>query len=65
MSYFYPHGGGTHRLRLSTSYLSATDIVDGIDRLAGFIESEAATSRVDHRHAPGRSARNRQEAPGR
>jgi (S)-3,5-dihydroxyphenylglycine transaminase len=41
MSYFYPHGGGDHSIRLSTSYLSQTDITDGIGRLARFIRAEA------------------------
>ncbi len=39
MSYFYPDGGGDDSIRLSTSYLSEADIVAGISRLAGFIES--------------------------
>jgi (S)-3,5-dihydroxyphenylglycine transaminase len=41
MSYFYPHGGGDYSLRLSVSYLSEEDIINGIIRLASFIESEA------------------------
>jgi (S)-3,5-dihydroxyphenylglycine transaminase len=41
MSYFYPHGGGDHSLRLSVSYLSEEDIVNGITRLASFIEAES------------------------
>jgi len=41
MSYFYPHGGGDYSLRLSVSYLSEEDIVNGITRLASFIEAEA------------------------
>lgn len=41
MSYFYPHGGGDYSLRLSVSYLSEEDIVNGISRLAGFIAAEA------------------------
>ena len=44
MSYFYPDGGGDNSIRLSTSYLSAADIVAGISRLAHFIESEARVS---------------------
>jgi (S)-3,5-dihydroxyphenylglycine transaminase len=40
MSYFYPHGGGDHSIRLSVSYLTQEDIVDGITRLADFIEAE-------------------------
>jgi (S)-3,5-dihydroxyphenylglycine transaminase len=43
MSYFYPQGGGTHAIRLSTSYLSQDDIVDGIGRFAKFVEAEAGT----------------------
>lgn len=41
MSYFYPQGGGHNSIRLSTSYLTAEDIEEGIGRLARFIESEA------------------------
>jgi (S)-3,5-dihydroxyphenylglycine transaminase len=40
MSYFYPKGGGAHTIRLSVSYLSQEDIIEGISRLARFIESE-------------------------
>lgn len=40
MSYFYPHGGGDYSLRLSVSYLSEEDIIDGITRLASFVETE-------------------------
>lgn len=52
MSYFYPDGGGDDSLRLSTSYLSEADVVEGISRLASFIESEsrvsaAVTGKVD------------------
>jgi (S)-3,5-dihydroxyphenylglycine transaminase len=39
-SYFYPEGGGEYSLRLSVSYLSDADIVNGITRLASFIEAE-------------------------
>jgi (S)-3,5-dihydroxyphenylglycine transaminase len=42
MSYFYPHGGGEHSIRLSVSYLSAAEIKEGTARLARFIESEAS-----------------------
>ncbi len=41
MSYFYPHGGGDHSIRLSVSYLTQEEIVDGITRLAHFIDAEA------------------------
>ena len=41
MSYFYPHGGGEHSIRLSVSYLSEEDITEGITRLASFIEAES------------------------
>jgi (S)-3,5-dihydroxyphenylglycine transaminase len=44
MSYFYPHGGGDHSIRLSVSYLTQEDITEGITRLAGFIEAETSTS---------------------
>lgn len=40
MSYFHPHGGGDHRIRLSTSYLTPAEITDGISRLARFIKAE-------------------------
>jgi len=46
LSYFYPQGGGTHAIRLSTSYLTEADIAEGIARLARFVEAQAA--------APGR-----------
>jgi (S)-3,5-dihydroxyphenylglycine transaminase len=40
MSYFYPHGGGDHSIRLSVSYLTQDEIVDGITRLADFVDAE-------------------------
>jgi (S)-3,5-dihydroxyphenylglycine transaminase len=43
MSYFYPNGGGDYSIRLSVSYLSDEEIVEGITRLAGFIWSEATS----------------------
>ncbi|MFD8751220.1 PLP-dependent aminotransferase family protein [Kitasatospora sp. NPDC059577] len=42
LSYFHPHGGGTHGIRLSTSYLTEHDIAEGIARLARFVEAEAS-----------------------
>ncbi|MBO0804757.1 MAG: PLP-dependent aminotransferase family protein [Nocardiopsaceae bacterium] len=42
MSYFYPDGGGDYSIRLSVSYLSHEGIIEGIGRLAAFIEAEAA-----------------------
>lgn len=41
MSYFYPEGGGEHTLRLSVSYLTHTQITDGVARLARFIRAHA------------------------
>jgi (S)-3,5-dihydroxyphenylglycine transaminase len=41
MSHFYAHGGGDRSIRLSVSYLTQDGIVDGITRLASFIEAEA------------------------
>ncbi len=41
MSYFYPQGGGDFSIRLSTSYLTRTDISEGIERLGDHIEHEA------------------------
>jgi (S)-3,5-dihydroxyphenylglycine transaminase len=40
MSYFYPDGGGDTAMRLSVSYLSAAEIVDGVARLARFVDDE-------------------------
>jgi (S)-3,5-dihydroxyphenylglycine transaminase len=40
MSYFYPYGGGDYSIRLSVSYLSEEDIVNGITRLANFVAAE-------------------------
>jgi (S)-3,5-dihydroxyphenylglycine transaminase len=48
MSYFYPQGGGERAIRLSISYLSDADVVDGISRLARFIEAEAQGSPDRH-----------------
>ncbi|MFF3336696.1 PLP-dependent aminotransferase family protein [Streptomyces sp. NPDC002888] len=42
MSDFYTEGGGEHRLRLSCSALTPDQIVEGVRRLARFIESRAA-----------------------
>ncbi|MDQ0698843.1 (S)-3,5-dihydroxyphenylglycine transaminase [Streptomyces sp. W4I9-2] len=42
MSYFYPRSGGERAMRLSFSYLAHDRIEEGIARLAGFIEAEAA-----------------------
>lgn len=44
MSYFYPHGGGDYSIRLSVSYLTQTDITEGIARLVRFIEAETRAS---------------------
>lgn len=44
MRYFYPSGGGDRALRLSTSYLTADEIDEGVARLAEFIDAE--TERV-------------------
>jgi DNA-binding transcriptional MocR family regulator len=44
MSYFYPDGGGDRSIRLSISYLTQADIMEGISRLARFIEAEAEVS---------------------
>jgi (S)-3,5-dihydroxyphenylglycine transaminase len=41
MSYFYPGGGGEHSIRLSVSYLSQEEIIEGIARLVRFTETEA------------------------
>ncbi|MDO0910948.1 PLP-dependent aminotransferase family protein [Streptomyces sp. DT2A-34] len=46
MSYFYPDGGGENALRLSVSYLSPPDIVEGVARLARFITSCRAVPAV-------------------
>ncbi|HEV7962699.1 MAG TPA: aminotransferase class I/II-fold pyridoxal phosphate-dependent enzyme [Actinoplanes sp.] len=40
MSYFYPQGGGETGIRLSVSYLSEAEIVEGVRRLARFIEAQ-------------------------
>ncbi|MFC7479056.1 PLP-dependent aminotransferase family protein [Luedemannella flava] len=40
MSYFYPSGGGRRGLRLSVSYLTPTEIEDGVARLTSFIEAQ-------------------------
>lgn len=45
MSYFYPQGGGDHSIRLSISYLTQTDITEGIARLGRFIRAEAPSLR--------------------
>ncbi|WP_331461973.1 aminotransferase-like domain-containing protein [Streptomyces sp. KMM 9044] len=44
MSYFYPQGGGEHGLRLSVSYLTHEEIVQGVGRLARFIRTRTAAS---------------------
>ncbi|MFJ4095308.1 aminotransferase class I/II-fold pyridoxal phosphate-dependent enzyme [Kitasatospora sp. NPDC089913] len=44
MSYFYPQGGGERTVRLSFSYLTRAEVEDGIARLAGFVEAEAAAA---------------------
>jgi (S)-3,5-dihydroxyphenylglycine transaminase len=44
MSYFYPHGGGDHDIRLSVSYLKHEVIAEGITRLARFIKAESGLS---------------------
>ncbi|MGW2050543.1 aminotransferase-like domain-containing protein [Streptomyces sp. NPDC001858] len=42
MSYFYPQGGGDSTIRLSISYLTQSEIVDGVKRLTRFIREETA-----------------------
>ncbi|MFH8572542.1 PLP-dependent aminotransferase family protein [Streptomyces sp. NPDC017993] len=38
MSYFYPDGGGKHQLRLSLSYLTPDQVIEGARRLVGLLE---------------------------
>ncbi|MGY5059945.1 aminotransferase-like domain-containing protein [Streptomyces sp. 900105755] len=45
MSYFHPEGGGDRTIRLAISYVTHTDVTDGLRRLADFIESEVAAAR--------------------
>nr|WP_246213839.1 PLP-dependent aminotransferase family protein [Kitasatospora viridis] len=42
MGDFYLHGGGSHQLRLSCSYLTDDQIIDGVGRLAAFLAAERA-----------------------
>jgi (S)-3,5-dihydroxyphenylglycine transaminase len=42
MDAFYLDGGGRHQLRISSSYLAQEEVAGGMERLAGFIVSEAA-----------------------
>ncbi|GAA2902179.1 aminotransferase [Actinoplanes cyaneus] len=42
MRYFHPAGGGDRALRLSISYLTPEEIVEGVARLAAFIAAETA-----------------------
>jgi (S)-3,5-dihydroxyphenylglycine transaminase len=42
MSYFYPSGGGERSIRLSVSYVSPTEIPDGVTRLARFVRAEVS-----------------------
>ncbi|WP_245204381.1 PLP-dependent aminotransferase family protein [Kitasatospora sp. RG8] len=42
MAPFYPAGGGEHRLRLSVSSLTESQIVDGVAALARFVREENA-----------------------
>jgi (S)-3,5-dihydroxyphenylglycine transaminase len=44
MRYFYPGSGGERAIRLSISYLTPDEIIEGIDRLARFIEAESAAT---------------------
>jgi (S)-3,5-dihydroxyphenylglycine transaminase len=44
MSFVYPQGGGETGIGLSVSYVSEADIVEGIGRLARFIEAEIQDS---------------------
>jgi (S)-3,5-dihydroxyphenylglycine transaminase len=41
MAPFYPDGGGQHQLRLSCSYVTPAALVDGMTRLAAFINDQA------------------------
>jgi (S)-3,5-dihydroxyphenylglycine transaminase len=41
MAPFYPDGGGQHQLRLSCSYVTPAALVDGMARLAAFINDQA------------------------
>ncbi|HEV3173701.1 MAG TPA: aminotransferase class I/II-fold pyridoxal phosphate-dependent enzyme [Actinocrinis sp.] len=45
MAYFHHGGGGTHCMRLSTSYLTPARAAEGVARLARFIASEAGRAR--------------------
>jgi (S)-3,5-dihydroxyphenylglycine transaminase len=41
MSFFYPGGGGEHALRLSSSYLEAEQIREGVRRLGSFLRDQS------------------------
>lgn len=45
MSYFHPEGGGDRSIRLSTSYLTADDIAEGVARFARFVVAETTAYR--------------------
>ncbi|MBL1099298.1 aminotransferase class I/II-fold pyridoxal phosphate-dependent enzyme [Streptomyces sp. 205] len=50
MSYFYPESGGERTIRLSFSYLSHTEIEEGVGRLAAFLRAEIERSAGDREH---------------
>ncbi len=56
MSYFYPHSGGDHSIRLSVSYLTEDEIVVGITRLADFVDAEVKQHRDARTQHPGTAA---------
>ncbi|MEU8082842.1 PLP-dependent aminotransferase family protein [Micromonospora sp. NPDC049101] len=45
LRYFYLDGGGADTLRLSISYLSEEEVVEGVRRLADFVVAEAGRAR--------------------
>ncbi|WP_063750205.1 PLP-dependent aminotransferase family protein [Kitasatospora cheerisanensis] len=57
MEFFHPHGGGEQDIRLSISYLTPRQIVDGTERLARFVEAMGPASHDAGRRTESDAAR--------
>jgi (S)-3,5-dihydroxyphenylglycine transaminase len=53
MDDFFVGGGGSHQLRISSSYLTADQVAEGVARLCAFIAIEAERAAADAAAAPG------------
>ncbi|MFF2117297.1 PLP-dependent aminotransferase family protein [Kitasatospora sp. NPDC058184] len=55
MEFFHPHGGGERDIRLSISYLTPGQVVEGVERLVRFVETLSEETRGGGARGGGRT----------